>query len=141
MVINHWYLLCTLQDLDDGLKIIDFAHSAQLSSEQETIKLSRLQGTLEYLSPEVLNCENVGKPADIWSVGVIIYMLVTGGVSPFYGGSRLKTMKRWWKLSVKIFEFLTEYLTTQCCVKLTMTKHVCINLTFVGLWEQIMTWT
>ena len=36
-----------LQDLDDGLKIIDFAHSAQLSSEQETIKLSRLQGTLE----------------------------------------------------------------------------------------------
>ena len=83
-----------MQDLDDGLKIIDFAHSAQLSFEQETIKLSRLQGTLEYLSPEVLNCENVRKPADIWSVGVIIYMLVTGGVSPFYGGSRLRTMKR-----------------------------------------------
>ena len=76
------------------MKIIDFAHSTQLYSDQETIKLSRLQGTLEYLSPEVLNCENVGKPSDIWSVGVIIYMLVTGGVSPFYAGSRLRTMKR-----------------------------------------------
>ena len=83
-----------LQDLNDELKIIDFAHSTQLSSEHETIKLSRLQGTLEYLSPEVLHCENVGKPADIWSVGVITYMLVTGGVSPFYAGSRLRTMKR-----------------------------------------------
>ena len=95
MDINHKISNCiSLQDFNDELKIIDFAHSTQLSSDQETIKLPRLQGTLEYLSPEVLNCENVGKPADIWSVGVITYMLVTGGVSPFYAGSRLKTMKR-----------------------------------------------
>ena len=93
MNTTHLYVYL-LQDLDDGLKIIDFAHSARLNSGQETIKLSRLQGTLEYLSPEVLTCENVGKPSDIWSVGVIIYMLVTGGVSPFYAGSRLRTMKR-----------------------------------------------
>ena len=93
-IIHNNLTILSLQDFNDELKIIDFAHSTQLSSEQETIKLPRLQGTLEYLSPEVLNCENVGKPADIWSVGVITYMLVTGGVSPFYAGSRLKTMKR-----------------------------------------------
>ena len=93
-IIHNNLTILSLQDFNDELKIIDFAHSTQLSSEQEAIKLPRLQGTLEYLSPEVLNCENVGKPADIWSVGVITYMLVTGGVSPFYAGSRLKTMKR-----------------------------------------------
>ena len=82
------------QNSDQGLKIIDFCHSAQLPNGCESIKLTKLQGTLEYLSPEVLRCDFVGQPADLWSTGVIIYMLVTGGVSPFYGGTRLKTMIR-----------------------------------------------
>ena len=77
---------------DTGLKIIDFGHSVQLSHGSEGVKLSQLQGTLEFLSPEVLRCDHVTRAADLWSVGVIIYMLVTGGVSPFFAGNRLKTM-------------------------------------------------
>ena len=82
------------QNNDEDLKIIDFAHAHKLSSSSQHVSLSKLQGTLEYLSPEVLRCDNVGKPADMWSVGVIIYMLVTGGVSPFYAGNRIKTIDR-----------------------------------------------
>ena len=38
--------------------------------------------------------DQVGRPADMWAIGVILYMLVTGGVSPFYAGNRIRTMMR-----------------------------------------------
>ena len=50
------------QNSDDGLKIIDFGHSLQLPADTGTVKLSRMQGTLEYLSPEVLRCDQVRRP-------------------------------------------------------------------------------
>ena len=50
------------QNSDDGLKIIDFGHSLQLPVDTATVKLSRMQGTLEYLSPEVLRCDQVRRP-------------------------------------------------------------------------------
>ena len=40
------------------------------------------------MSPEVMNCKNASTSADMWSVGVVTYMLLTGGKSPFYDGSR-----------------------------------------------------
>ena len=58
---------------------------------------------MEYLSPEVLRSSStVSRAADMWSVGVIVYMLVTGGVSPFFAGTRLKTMMR--LVIQKVFE-------------------------------------
>ena len=80
-----------MQNSDQGLKIINFGLSVWLG-EEESHKLEQLQGSLEYLAPEVLRCQAVARPADLWSVGVILYMLLSGGVSPFYGGSRLRTM-------------------------------------------------
>ena len=50
------------QNSDEGLKIIDFGHSLQLPADTGTVKLSRMQGTLEYLSPEVLRCDQVWRP-------------------------------------------------------------------------------
>ena len=31
---------------------------------------------------------------DMWGVGVIAYLLVSGGVSPFWGGNRYRTMAK-----------------------------------------------
>ena len=31
---------------------------------------------------------------DCWGVGIIAYMLITGGKSPFYGGNRFRTMAK-----------------------------------------------
>eukprot|EP00092_Neocalanus_flemingeri_P033572 GFUD01036497.1.p1 GENE.GFUD01036497.1~~GFUD01036497.1.p1 ORF type:complete len:690 (+),score=174.45 GFUD01036497.1:62-2131(+) len=79
---------------DHGLKIIDFGHAVQLSPNTDSHKLNQLQGTLEYLAPEALNCDHISPATDLWSLGVVVYMLVSGGVSPFFSGTRLKTMVR-----------------------------------------------
>ena len=39
-------------------------------------------GMPEFVAPEIVNNEVVGLPADIWSVGVITYLLLSG-TSPF----------------------------------------------------------
>ena len=39
-------------------------------------------GMPEFVAPEIVNNECVGLPADIWSVGVITYLLLSG-TSPF----------------------------------------------------------
>ena len=66
----------------------------QLPPNSNSHKLTQLQGTMEYLAPEALNCEEVSPATDLWSLGVIVYMLVSGGVSPFFSGTRLRTMVR-----------------------------------------------
>ena len=47
---------------------------------------------MEFLAPEMIECTYATFATDAWSVGVLSYMLVTGGKSPFYGGNRFKTV-------------------------------------------------
>ena len=81
------------QNSDFGLKIIDFGLARELGDEKE-VEIGKLQGTVEFMAPEVMNCKTATFSADMWSVGVVTYMLLTGGKSPFYGGSRYRTMAK-----------------------------------------------
>ena len=58
----------------------------------KSAKLASLFGTVEFLAPEMIECTYATFASDAWSVGVLSYMLVTGGKSPFYAGNRFKTV-------------------------------------------------
>lgn len=55
------------------LKICDFGWSAITYSERKTFC-----GTLDYLSPEVANGEKYDVKIDSWSVGVLLFEMLTG---------------------------------------------------------------
>ena len=51
-------------------------------------------GTLEFMSPEVMRCSHASTASDMWSLGVILYMMLSGGVSPFWAGQEYRTQRR-----------------------------------------------
>ncbi|KTG01856.1 hypothetical protein cypCar_00017645 [Cyprinus carpio] len=59
------------------IKIIDFG-SAQRFNPLSLKQYSRELGTLEYMAPELLKGDLVGPPADIWSLGVLSYIMLSG---------------------------------------------------------------
>ncbi|VDO56555.1 unnamed protein product [Haemonchus placei] len=70
------------------LKIVDFGLSRKLDP-KKTVKL--LFGTPEFCAPEVVNYEPVSFSTDMWSVGVIAYVLLSG-LSPFLGETDEETL-------------------------------------------------
>lgn len=58
--------------LDDRMhvKLADFG-SAKFADSTEK---EDFQGTLAYVSPEMLKRERTGSPSDLWSLGILIYM-------------------------------------------------------------------
>ena len=74
------------------LKLLDFGLS--LDSFESKKHLENC-GTLVYMAPELLNNIKYTKGVDVWSVGIILYMLLMKGKNPFYnkGDSRETIIK------------------------------------------------
>ncbi|CAG2163923.1 unnamed protein product [Oppiella nova] len=70
------------------IKIIDFGLARPYDS-TETLKI--LFGTPEFVAPEIVNYEAVTPASDMWSVGVICYVLLSG-LSPFMDETDAKTL-------------------------------------------------
>ncbi|XP_064409439.1 myosin light chain kinase 3 isoform X4 [Latimeria chalumnae] len=70
------------------IKIIDFG-LARRYKPREKLKVNF--GTPEFLAPEVVNYDFVSFPTDMWSMGVIAYMLLSG-LSPFLGEDDSETL-------------------------------------------------
>jgi calcium/calmodulin-dependent protein kinase I len=73
-------LLYVDSDSQSDLVLADFGIAKTLSSSEE--KLTSVAGSLGYAAPEVLLGTGHGKPCDIWSLGVIMYTVLSG-YSPF----------------------------------------------------------
>uniref|UniRef100_A0AAR2JQ44 non-specific serine/threonine protein kinase n=1 Tax=Pygocentrus nattereri TaxID=42514 RepID=A0AAR2JQ44_PYGNA len=76
----------------NAVKIIDFG-SAQTFNPLFLKQFSPPIGTLEYMSPEMLKGDVVGPPADIWSVGVMTYIMLSGRL-PFTENDPAETEAR-----------------------------------------------
>ena len=67
------------------LKITDFGLSLDVSDPEVDVRA--MQGTPDYMSPEQINFERITQKTDMWSIGVIIYMLQLSGFKKGEGRS------------------------------------------------------
>lgn len=82
-------LLSAGDEEDEVIKIADFGFSKNFGEE----KLMTSCGSPGYVAPEVLTCESYDKAVDMWSVGVIIYILLCG-YPPFYADNAPALFKK-----------------------------------------------
>jgi serine/threonine protein kinase len=68
------------------IKIADFGLSAKYDHFSFKI-LDQHCGTLIFMAPEVAFKKEYSKSVDIWSIGIIMYNLLTGGNHPLYHNS------------------------------------------------------
>ncbi|XP_048465030.1 myosin light chain kinase 3-like [Rhincodon typus] len=100
-------ILCVNREANQ-VKIIDFG-LARRYKPREKLKINF--GTPEFLAPEVVNYDFVSFPTDMWSLGVITYMLLSG-LSPFLGDDDSETLNNIlfckWDLDDAEFENVSE---------------------------------
>ncbi|KAF0047717.1 hypothetical protein F2P81_001350 [Scophthalmus maximus] len=88
-----------------NIKLIDFglAHCFHQGEEYRSSS-----GTPQYIAPEVINSEPLSTASDMWSIGVITYILLSG-LSPFQGETDEDTLKN--VIAMK-YEFFERYFST-----------------------------
>ncbi|XP_051926157.1 death-associated protein kinase 2 isoform X1 [Hippocampus zosterae] len=94
-----------------NIKLIDFGLAHQFLPGEEYKSTS---GTPQYIAPEVINGEALATATDMWSIGVITYILLSG-MSPFQGNTDEDTLRNVLALA---YEFDPQcFSTTSCTAK------------------------
>jgi serine/threonine protein kinase len=86
---------------DERVKVLDFGLAKNLSAARGNLPtqtslhtaLGTVMGTPPYMSPEQARGEEVGRQTDIWSLGVVLYEMLTGRL-PFGGNSGAEILGR-----------------------------------------------
>lgn len=79
-------------DGEDRIKLIDFGIAGKAGARRLTFgKLSQIAGTPDYISPEQVKGKRGDGRSDIYSLGVILYEMVTGA-TPFEGANPFAVM-------------------------------------------------
>ncbi|CAD8054919.1 unnamed protein product [Paramecium primaurelia] len=75
-------------DINSNLKVIDFGASEKMISRKLTTKI----GTPYFIAPEILRSNGYNEKVDVWSCGVILYILLIGK-APFRGKNQYETLQ------------------------------------------------
>ncbi|KAH8556170.1 kinase-like domain-containing protein [Umbelopsis sp. PMI_123] len=91
-----------LLDMDGHVVLTDFGLS-KVSVDEKT---NTVCGTVEYMAPEVLMEMHYDQTVDWWSLGVLMYDMLTGS-PPFGGNNRKKTMENILKKKLNLPYYMT----------------------------------
>lgn len=84
-------ILYSSDHVDAPIKVTDFGLSTYVEGAWEKI-LKTPCGTPAYVAPEVIQRQGYACECDLWSLGVILYVLLSG-YPPFYGSGLTKLCK------------------------------------------------
>lgn len=101
MFLSHHFLLQSEND-DSDIKIADFGFAKKVKSPNS---LTTQCGTPGYVAPEILEGRSYDSQADMWSLGVIVYILL-GGYPPFIEQNQRELFR---KIRKGQYEFHDEY--------------------------------
>jgi calcium/calmodulin-dependent protein kinase I len=83
-------LLLMTDDNDSFIKLADFGFAARVHEPKSLVKQC---GTPFFVSPEILLRKGYDQQSDMWSVGCIIYLLLSGNL-PFMGRSQKELFRK-----------------------------------------------
>ncbi|XP_020267275.1 serine/threonine-protein kinase AtPK2/AtPK19-like isoform X2 [Asparagus officinalis] len=88
---------------DGHVMLTDFGLAKEF---EENTRSNSLCGTIEYMAPEIIQGKGHDKVADWWSVGILLFEMLTGK-PPFIGGNRDKIQQKIVKDKLKLPAYLT----------------------------------
>ncbi|XP_002741442.1 serine/threonine-protein kinase 17A-like [Saccoglossus kowalevskii] len=80
-------LLTHSQPAFGDVKLVDFGLARLVNANEE---IREILGTLDYVAPEILSYEPITLATDMWSIGVLTYVMLTG-ISPFAADDKQET--------------------------------------------------
>ncbi|ONK62669.1 uncharacterized protein A4U43_C07F6740 [Asparagus officinalis] len=92
-----------LLDADGHVMLTDFGLAKEF---EENTRSNSMCGTVEYMAPEIVLGRGHDKAADWWSVGILLFEMLTGK-PPFIGGNRDKIQQKIVKDKIKLPAYLS----------------------------------
>ncbi|XP_062215682.1 serine/threonine-protein kinase AtPK2/AtPK19-like isoform X2 [Phragmites australis] len=92
-----------LLDADGHAMLTDFGVAKEFD---ENTRSNSMCGTVEYMAPEIVQGRGHDKAADWWSVGILLFEMLTGK-PPFIGGNRDKIQQKIVKEKIKLPTYLS----------------------------------
>eukprot|EP00906_Rhabdomonas_costata_P029426 RCo041529 len=85
-------MIFTNSDLVSSLKLVDFGSAITLQAGETA---TQVVGTVKFMAPEMIRLEPYTEKIDIWAVGVILYIMLTGREPfPFEGEELRRAIQR-----------------------------------------------
>nr|XP_020147596.1 serine/threonine-protein kinase AtPK2/AtPK19 isoform X2 [Aegilops tauschii subsp. strangulata] len=98
----------------------------------ENTRSNSMCGTVEYMAPEIVQGRGHDKAADWWSVGILLFEMLTGK-PPFFGGNRDKIQQKIVKEKMKLPTYLSSEVHS-------LLKGVFFSVTAQRSWQAAWKW-